>query len=262
MTLKRLTFSFFIAIAAYIATVACAGATDLNRSVEVMPGIATNVDFSNRDVNRIMCPAGQAVKDVVYSKEKGVAVKIAGNNVFVKFLIKKDPATGKDIYIKKPVEMYVVCGKDMIYTLIFNPRNIPARFVKLTGDTGKIKKNLSLFKDMPMEKVVIMMVKKAYANNVPESFTVKKINRRVDVFRDIDVVFNRAIVAEGEGVRLKEYIVQLKRSYKKDRMTVMEKYFLIPELTQNPVGIALESLTLLKGKPTRLFIVENKNIDS
>jgi len=246
MTLKKLTFSFFIAIVAYIVTVACAGATDLNRSVEVMPGIATNVDFSNRDVNRIMCPAGQAVKDVVYSKEKGVTVKIAGNNVFVKFLIKKDPATGKDIYIKKPVEMYVVCGnKGMIYTLIFNPRNIPARFVKLTGDTGKIKKNLSLFKDMPMEKVVIMMVKKAYANNVPESFTVKKVNCRVDVFKDIDVVFNRTIVAEGEGIRLKEYIVQLKRSYKKDRMMVMEKYFLIPELAQNPVGIALE-----------LFIVE------
>ena len=263
MTLKKWIHSFFAVTVAYVVATGCAYAGDLNHYVEVMPEITTSVDFSNRDVNRIMCPTGQPVKDVVCSQEKGVTVKIAGNNVFVKFLIKKDPATGKNIYVKKPVEMYVVCGaQSTIYTLIFNPRNIPARFVKLAGDTKKIEENLSLFKDMPAEKVVIMMIKKVYVNDIPESFTIKKVNHRIDIFRDIDVIFNRTIIAEAEGVRLKEYIVRLKKSYKKDRMKVMEKYFLVPELAQNPIGIALETLTLLKGKPTRLFVVENKNIHS
>jgi len=258
MTLKKLIYRLFVT-AMTCAAATYAVAADLNHSVEVMPEIVANVDFSNRDVNRIMCPAGQPVKDVIYSQEKGVTVKIDGNNVFVKFLIKKDPATGKNIYIKKPVEMYVVCGnKGTIYTLIFNPRKISARSVRLIGDTRKIKKNLSLFKDMPIEKAVIMMVKKIYVDDVPDSFTIRKVNLRIDVFRDIDVVFNRVVVAEGEGIRLKEYVVQLKRSYKKDRMKVLEKYFLVPELAQNPVGIAFETLTLVKGKPTRLFVVENR----
>lgn len=236
-----------------------AAAAEPSHSVEAMPDIVTSADLSNRDVNRIICPAGQPVKDVVYSQEKGVTVKIDGNNVFVKFLIKKDPATGENIYITKPVEMYVVCGNEgAIYTLIFRPRNISARSVRLVGDTQRIKKNLSLFKDMPIEQAVIMMVKKVYVDEVPESFTIKKVNLRLDVFKDIDVVFNRVVVAEGEGIRLKEYVIQLKTSYSKDRMKVLEKYFLIPDLAQNPVGIALETLTLVKGKPTRLFVVEKR----
>ena len=263
MTLKKLIYSLFVVAIMTTVTGICAGAADLNHSTEVMPEIPTNVDFSNRDVNRITCPGGESVKDVVYSKEKGITVKIAGDNVFVKFLIEKDPATGKSIYIKKPVEMYVVCGnQSTIYTLIFNPRDVPARFVRLVGDTVKIKKNVALFKDMSVEKAVIMMIKKVYANDIPESFTIQKANRRIDVFRDIDVLFNRMIIAEGEGIRLKEYVIQLKESYNKDQMKVVEKYFLIPELAQNPIGVALETLTLLKNKPTRLFVVENKNTDS
>jgi len=44
-------------------------------------------------------------------------------------------------------------------------------------------------------------------------------------------------------------------------MRLKENFFLLPELARNPIGIALEHMTLQKGHPVRLFIVE-RHVDS
>ena len=103
---------------------------------------------------------------------------------------------------------------------------------------------------------MIMIIQKAYTHDLPDSFTVKQISRPVVVFRDIDVYLNRMIIAEGEGVRLKEYLLRLKHACPDDSIKISEKSFLQPELTQNPAAVTIESLTLKKGRTKRLFIVE------
>jgi len=222
----------------------------------VLPEVATRVVLSNRDVNRITCSEGP-IKDIIYSKEKGISVKTEGNHAFVKFLITRDPVTGDLKYATVPSEFYVVCGRDsVVYTLIALPRNVPAQAVQLVSLRKKIKKNISLFEGLPFERKVVLMVKAAFRDEIPESFTVKPINRKLDLFRHVNITLRREIRADGEGLVLKEYVLVLKDSYPGAQRRLEEKLFLLPELTRHPVGISLEKLILRKGVPSRLFIVE------
>ena len=223
----------------------------------VLPEVTTKVLLSNRDVNRVTCMNGP-IKDIIYSKEKGITVKADWNNAFVKFLISRDPATGDMIYTKIPSEFYVVCGKEgTVYTLIAVPRDIPAQAVQLFSHKKEIKKNLSMFEGIPFERKVLLLVKDTYRDQIPDSFTVKLLNRPLNIFRDISISLKRQINADGEGLDVKEYVLSLKPQSTKENMRLKEKFFLLPELAQNPVGIALEHMTLKKGRPARLFIVEH-----
>jgi len=225
----------------------------------VRPDVATQVLMSNRDINRIICESG-AIKDVVYSREKGIDVKIDGDNAFVKFLINGNTATGGISYATVPSEFYVVCGTaGDVYTLVASPKNIPAQTISLTSPRKNLDKNLSLFKGIPFEDMVVSLIKDAYTDKIPDSFTVKPVNRSVNVFRDVDVFLKRKVIIDGEGLILNEYDLTLKPSAPETEKTVEEKNFLVPELTQNPVGISLEHLTVKKEHPTRLFIVEKHN---
>jgi len=222
----------------------------------VLPEATTKVVLSNRDVNRITCSEGP-IKDIIYSKEKGITVKTEGNDAFVKFLITRDPMTGDLKYATVPSEFYVVCGKDsVVYTLIALPRNVPAQAVQLVSLKKNIKKNISLFEGLPFERRVVLMVKAAFRNKIPDSFTVKRLNRTLNLFRYINITLRREIRAEGEGLLLKEYVLVLKDSYPGSQRRLEEKLFLLPEVTRHPVGISLEKLILRKGQSSRLFIVE------
>jgi len=224
--------------------------------MSVLPEVTTKVLLSNRDVNRVTCMNGP-IKDIIYSKEKGITVKTDGNNAFVKFLISRDPATGDMLYSKIPSEFYVVCGIDStVYTLIAVPKNIPAQAVQLVSHKKEIKKNLSMFEGIPFEKKVLLLVKDTYRDRIPDSFTVRYENKPLNIFRDISLSLKRQIIADGEGLEVKEYILALKPTSTKETMRLKEKFFLLPELAQKPVGIALEHMTLRKGRPSRLFIVE------
>lgn len=225
----------------------------------VRPDVSTQVMMSNRDINRIVCESGP-IKDVVYSREKGIDVKIDGENAFVKFLINGNAAPGGISYTTVPSEFYVVCGSaGEVYTLVASPKNIPAQTISLVSHRKGLDKNLSLFKGIAFEDMVVSLIKDAYTDKIPDSFTVKPMNRSMNVFRDVDVFLKRKVIIEGEGLILNEYDVTLKPSSPEPEKTVEEKNFLIPELTQNPVGISIEHLALKKDHPTRLFIVEKHN---
>jgi len=227
----------------------------------VLPEAVTKVVLSNRDVNRITCSEGP-IKDIIYSKEKGITVKTEGNDAFVKFLITRDSMTGELKYATVPSEFYVVCGKDsVVYTLIALPRNVPAQAVQLVSLKKNIKKNISLFEGLPFERRVVLMVKAAFRNKIPGSFTVKRLNRPLNLFRYVNITLRREIRADGEGLLLKEYVLVLKDTYPGSQRRLEEKLFLLPELTQHPVGISLEKLILRKGVPSRLFIVERNTAE-
>ena len=224
----------------------------------ILPEITTKVILSSTDINRITCNDGP-IKDVVYSKEKGLSVKINDNNAFIKFLVSKQYLAGQNklVYPDKPVELYFICGSNAdVYTVIGVPEKVPAQNIRLVSKKKQIKKNLSLFEGIPFEKKVLMITKCAFQDDIPDSFTVKAVNNKKDLFRDLNIFSKRTIVAEGEGIELQEYLISLKPGCSKQKIILEEKNFLLPELVKNPIGITLEKTILSKGETGRLFIVE------
>jgi len=227
----------------------------LNEITEVLPEVATHVRLSSTDVNRIVCPS--EIKDVVYSKEKGVEVKISGRNAFVKFLVKKS-SIGKTEHSSTPTEFFIVCGGD-VYTLIATPVRIPSRTVRLSTGAGKrIKENIALFKSLPFEKKVLTIIEKMYTGDIPESFMVKTVNRPVlsmlDKMEGLEISLIRTVDVEGEGLRGKEFSISIKKGHS---LNLSEKDFLLVGLTEGALGISLNKLRLENASDkARLFIVE------
>lgn len=233
--------------------------TDASQIVTVLPEVPTMVDLSSSDVNRLICPEGTEAKDittdVVFSREKGVIAKVVGRNVFIKFKIQKKG--NQEIYSTTPSEMYVICG-DVVYNIIAIPKRIPAKTVNLSLNINKIKKNISTYGSLPFEKKVLALIRTVYREDIPETFTVIVENKKIDIYRDIDLTLARTIVVEGEGLRLKEYIVSIKGD--KQEISFKEKDFLNTEVTTRPVAISLSKLSIKKGESAKVFIVEQGGI--
>ncbi len=222
----------------------------------VLPEVTTRVRLSNTDVNRLVCPAG--IKDVVFSQEKGVKVKITDGNAFLKFqVIKKGEEM---VYTEVPSEFYVVCGED-IYSLVGIPQRVPAQTIRLSsGKKQKVQQNLALFSGMPLEKKILTLIRQAYTDQLPESYLVREINRQTNLFPALWMSFSREIIVEGEGLAVREYRVSLKSGTEQTRLS--EREFLRSELTSHPLAVAVDELLLSTGNNSRVFIVERRDTDS
>jgi len=227
--------------------------------ITVIPEIATTVELSSSDVNRIVC--AEPIKDVIYSKEKPLTVRIVERNAFVKFLITKKSSLEADeeIYPTVPTEIYVVCGRN-IYNIIAIPKRIPAQTVILKSETDKIKKNISLFGGLPLEKKIIAILKTIYIEDIPESFTVEQKGQKYNIFRDMDLELIRTIKIEGEGLLIKEFRAALKGDIPK--IEIKERDFLRTELTLRTISIMVDKQSLSKGDTARIFIIEGVRDDA
>ncbi len=220
----------------------------------VMPEIATQAIVSNSDINRIVCQ-GDEIKDVVYSKEKGFTVKITGKNAFVKFhILKKDD---EEVYITSPSELFITCGSNS-YNIIAIPKRVPSQTISLSeGKMENVRKNAALFGGLPLEKKVIMLIKKTYRGEAATDFQVKKIAKQFNnIFEDADVTLQNLVTVEGEGLRLKEYTVRVKPESKKNSVDIKERDFLRPDLASRAVAVSIDLLNLKKGETARAFVVE------
>ncbi len=217
-----------------------------NEPVVVFPEIATTIELSSSDINRLICQAD--VQDVVRSKEKGVLVKKVGKNAFVKFLINKEG--DKMVYSTTPTELYVICGGET-FNIIALPKRIPARTVILSGGDKKMKKNVSLFKGMPFEAQLLSIIKHIYKEDIPDSFTVKEEDRPLNLYQGLNLTLVRTVRIEGEGLSVKEFVAKATQN-----IEIEEKNFLKNELTTNPVAIAIDKLKLSQGDVARIIIVE------
>ncbi len=217
-----------------------------NTPAVIAPEVAAPVELSSSDINRLVCPT--EIKDVIYSKEKGLTVKIEGREAFVKFLVTKEG--DKDVYSTTPTELYVICGQKT-FNLIALPKRIPSRTVMLSGGDDKAKKNSSLFDGMPFEKKILAVIKSVYTDDIPDSFTVKSEDRSFNVYKGLKLTLVRTVRVEGEGLLVKEFTSQAT-----ENMELAEKDFLKNELTSNPVAIAIDKLKLAKGETARIIIVE------
>lgn len=220
----------------------------------IMPEVPTVVNMSNTDVNRITSYSD--VKDVIYSKEKGLSVQFSGKDCYVKFHAARKG--NQTIYSTVPTELFIVSG-GRVYNIIAVPRKGIARTVRLSAGVGdKIRKNNELFMGMPLEKKVLAMIKYAYKDDIPESFTVTEVKRKMDFFKGVNLVLLRSIVADGEGLRIKVYQAEMSRdSRRKDiSMDLDERNFLRTDLTTDTIAIAISNPHLEGDEQTRIYICE------
>ena len=216
----------------------------------VMPEIPTVVSMSNTDVNRITSYA--EIKDVIYSKEKGVLIKYSGKDCYVKFTIQ---TKGKrTIYSTTPSELFIVSGGN-VYNIIAYPEKGTSRTIRLVGSEGiKIKKNEDIFQGMPLEKKALYVIRHAFKDNIPESFTVTEIQQEVSYSDKIKLLWLRNIAVDGEGIILKVYQARVSPGFK--AVTLTEKDFLHTDLTTNTIAIAIDNPHLIAGEISRIYICE------
>ena len=224
----------------------------MSMAQKVSPDITTQARLSNSDINRVICPVD--IKDVIYSEEKGLTVNLSGKNAFVKFLVvKKD---GKEMYSLTPSELYFVCDGS-VYTMIAMPSRIPAQTVQLVPDkAGTAKKNMELYGELPFEKKIITIVKRVYTNDVPDSFTRTVVGKKIELFKDLEVILRSIYSIEGEGLRVKELEVRVSPASALDAISFRESDFLRTDISLHPVAVSAESMTLRKGEASRVFVVE------
>lgn len=217
-----------------------------------MPEVVQKAVMSRSDVNRIIC--SEPVKDVIFSEEKGVMSKFYGNSAYIKFNF--DQVGDAAVYSKNPVELHVICG-DTTYTLVAVPLPVPPQVIRLGSDkVAKVKENAAMFKDSTTNKQIRELMMRAYRGDYPESFTVKKHETPIYLYRDLDVTLLRTVTVEGEGMAVKEFQVVSKV----DGIELKEKFFLRRELSDNFAAVAIEpgKEKPKSGESVRVFVVEFK----
>jgi len=218
----------------------------------VLPEATTTVRLSSSDMNRISCHSD--VREALTSSEKGLTIKITGKDAFVKFKVTKKG--DKFSYSTTPTELYVVCG-DETFSMIVFPQRIPSQTIRLSsGKDRKIKENISLYAGLPFEKKVLKAIRDVYTENIPDSYSVSRKEKRFNSYREILLTLKRTVDIEGEGVRIKEYEASLRSETTQFKMN--EKMFLRTEIAENPVAVSLERHILRSGDTSRIFVVEQR----
>ena len=233
--------------AASILLIAAIGHTESVVTAEV----PTIVELSNRDINRIVCP-GQ-MNDLIFSKEKGLIGHFSGNNAFIKFQIEKNG--DEYIYADTPSELFAVCN-GAVYTLIVNPMDVPSVTVRLGAPKGDtFKKNIGHYKNLPLEKQALQIIREAYNENYPSSYRITESTEHVELSAGLKATLLQAVDVDGVGLRMKKYQVQ---SSAANSIDLNEKIFLVPAISTSILAVAVEDHHLLPGEFTRVFVVEKK----
>ncbi|HHH2010179.1 TPA: type-F conjugative transfer system secretin TraK [Yersinia enterocolitica] len=234
----------------------------------VLPEVSTTVTLSNRDVNRIVCESGEAVKPV-FSKEKPMKVEIGADRktFFVKFLFLQ--SAGGNQYYSEPTELYLTCG-NATFELIINPQHEAARKVLLgSGTANTIKENQKLFSALSLEETAtqlsISVMKDANDSGLglPPTFEQQAINGswekasadRRGVAVPIELKKDREVNVEGTGLKATQFTIRALRN-----VQLSEMMFLNTRYGKNIFAITLESLSLNSGQMTSLVIIEREGL--
>jgi len=229
-------------------------ATNVHAGDVITAEIPTAVELSNHDINRIVCPG--PINDLIFSKEKGLIGHFSGNNAFIKFKIED---TGDEyIYADTQSELFVVC-EGAVYTLIVTPADISSTTLRLASPRGDaLKKNIAHYKNLPLEKQALQIIREAYNGTYPSSYRVVESSRPVTLSPDLETILHQAVDVDGVGLRLKKYQVT---SLAQSDIHVDEKIFLSSTISKAILAVAVEDHKLDPGETTRVFVVEKKEMD-
>jgi len=218
--------------------------------------VPTMVELSNREINRIVCP-GQ-MTDLIFSEEKGLTGHFSGNNAFIKFTAEE--VGGKRAYSEEPSEIYAVCNGS-VYTIIALPTEINAVTVRLALPKGEtVEKNIARYKNMPLEKQALQLIREAYAGVFPPSYQVRdKIQKtqKIPFCPGIDLVLQQVVEVEGVGLLLKSFMVTSRLA---TDVELTEKPFLVAAIGNRILAVAIVEHHLKPNQSTRVFVVERKDL--
>ena len=226
-------------------------ATNVLANNVVTAEIPTVVELSNHDINRIVCPG--SMSDLIFSQEKGITGHFSGNNAFIKFKI--EDAGGEYNYADQESELFVICN-GAVYTLIVTPRDIPSVTIRLASLQQKsFKQNIAHYKNMPLEKQALQVIREAYNENYPSSYRVFEFNEAIELCPHIKTTLIQSVDVDGVGLRLKKYLITAMGTEKND---VNEKLFVSPLISDSLLAVAVIDHALSPGETSTVFIVEKK----
>lgn len=219
-------------------------------AITIAPETPTEVEVSNRDLNRLVCPV--AMGGIYASDERGLISKTDGKNAFFKFSIYQDGEGVK--YAQEETTVFATCGGES-YTLRLQPQNIPAQTIYLANPTHKSKVNVALYAGMALEERVTDLTLRAIKDDFPDSFTVKTaaLDKRQwlpAVVDGVKLMKVREITPEGLGLQLTEFVIQAQQ-----RTRLHESQFIHARLAKNIIGVTLGDLNLFKGQKSQLYVV-------
>ncbi|MDD2462882.1 MAG: type-F conjugative transfer system secretin TraK [Desulfobulbus sp.] len=215
--------------------------------------VPTMVELSAKEINRIVCP-GQ-MSDLIFSEEKGLTGHFSGNNAFIKFTAEE--VGGKLRYSKEPSEIYAVCNGS-VYTIIGAPAEINAVTVRLALPKSEtVEKNIARYKNMPLEKQALQLIKEAYDGVFPSSYQVIDKALPVSLCPDLDLVRQQVVEIEGVGLRLKSFKATSRLA---TDLELAEKTFLAAAVGNPILAVAIEQHNLKPTQSTRVFVVERKDL--
>ena len=215
--------------------------------------VPTMVELSAKEINRIVCP-GQ-MSDLIFSEEKGLTGHFSGNNAFIKFTAEE--VGGKLKYSKEPSEIYAVCNGS-VYTIIGAPTEINAVTVRLALPKSEtVEKNIARYKNMPLEKQALQLIKEAYDGVFPSSYQVIDKKQPVHLCPDFDLVRQQVVEIEGVGLRLKTFKATSRLA---TDLELAEKTFLTAAVGSPILAVAIEQHNLKPKQSTRIFVVERKDL--
>ncbi len=217
----------------------------------IAPEMPTMVQLSNRDINRIVCSG--PMSDLIFSEEKGITGHFSGNSAFIKF--KAEELGGLLTYAETPSELFIVCN-GAVYTLIAEPQEISSVILHLAAPAKDVfKKNIDHYKNMPLEKQVLQIIKEGYEGGYPSSYKVSTADTLIPLCGDLRVNLMQTVDVEGVGLRLKQFKVA---STRKETMELQEKTFLSLGISESILAVAIENQVLNIGEATRVFVVEKR----
>ena len=221
------------------------------QSASIPPERATVVMVSNRDVNRVHCMG--AVDDVVWSKEKPVAVRQEGSDVWVKFLVLR--AGNAESRASAPLDLHITCNGE-VYSLILHPRDLDTVTVRL-GDGARevLSANAKSWGGLALEEKIKRLTLAVYRNDVPSTFTRRRIEpgdprRNIALFENADIIGQQEVTASGVGLRATEYMV-----LSREAIELNERDFLNPVFGEI-VGITIDPLKVPADGFARLIVIE------
>ncbi len=226
--------------------------------VEVHPEKTVWLELSNTDLNRVVCSNGE-ITDVLYSQEKGIRVKTAGSDAYIKFMM-QEPQTPDERpeRVTVPSEFYLVCAGET-FSFIGKPEPVPSKTIYLVSERAGIEEGKESFRSDPVDEAITKIIRTIFLDTVPPSWN----QQRDSGFRRLVLPTSRGTLdlqeiggwhIPGTGVTAHLFHVQ---EIERQEMQVMERDLLFPEITTNPIAISIEDNLLSPKMPaTRAVILE------
>lgn len=220
-----------------------------------LPEKTSNVEFSSRDTNRIVCNDGD-IAEVLFSEEKNLEVPIHGNSAYPKF---KVLVMGNErIYSTEPTEFYVICA-NRTYTLMVTPSpHIEGVTIRLGDPKAQQRDHVSsIFTPMTIEERAIQAIQMVYKGEGDLLMKAPRNDAGNSKFKigGGQVVLADSYRIDGFGLTIKELNVIAKE----DIPNIQEINFLDPELSTSVIAITVDPHSIKSGEIARVFIVERES---